>query len=238
MATSTLTPPVTLTTPYSATLSYVLQHTPTNVSETTVIQPSVADTIVDQANPAQNYGSGLTMDVQRGSVRRSLVRFDFSLIPSGATITAATLELYATAVPGTSRNLAVHRITAAWVEGSATWTSFAGAFETAAAATIAGGTSTGWKTWTVTSLVRALFEGTYANHGFLVKASSETGSGTYSFATRENATTGNRPILRVTYTIPGPTTRSQVALVGPTSAVTVPGRQIALTFHSASVTPS
>jgi hypothetical protein len=54
-------------------------------------------------------------------------------------------------------------------------------------------------------VVQSWYSGTYPNYGFLVKCNLETGTTTYTytFATRENATTGNRPILRINYSPAG-----------------------------------
>jgi len=140
-----------------------------------------------------------------GQARRSLVQFDLSGIPAGATINSATLELYASAVPTTGLLLDVHRITGTWTETGVTWTSQPG-YNTTAEASQAGGTTVGWKTWNVLPTVQAWHAGTYPNYGFIVRSNLETGTPaySYSFATRENGTAANRPILRINYTpVPG-----------------------------------
>jgi hypothetical protein len=168
------------------------------------IQPSSADTYIRQDSGGNdNYGTATTMDVRnRGSqARRALVQFNLSGIPAGSTINSATLELYASAAPGTSQTLNVHHITGTWNETAVTWVT-SPTYNGTADATISGGTTTGWKTWDVLSVVQAWQAGTYTNYGFLVKCNSETSGTTYTytFSTRENGT--NRPILRVNYTPP------------------------------------
>jgi hypothetical protein len=177
--------------------------TPTDL----VIQPSVSDTYVNEQSPATNYGTSATMNVQRRTAQRqrTLVQFDLSQIPAGAAINSATLELYATAAPGTGQQLDVHHVMGTWTEPAVTWTTQP-AYNASADATLAGGTTTGWKVWDVLPVVQAWSEGTYPNYGLLVKCNLETdlATNTYTFASRENAMTAYRPILRVNYTSSSP----------------------------------
>ena len=224
---SNLSPAFTITSPQAATLSYTSGYSSGGVSQELVIQPSNADTYVRQDRATTNYGTGTTMDARRrnNQARRALVSFDLSGIPAGATINSATLELYASAVPGTSQTLDAHRITASWGETTATWNNQP-AYDATPAASIAGGTAVGWKTWTVTSLAQAWYASPSTNYGVLVKANLEGGTTTYTytFATRENATTGDRPILRVNYTTAGGsgnwTDNAKVELIDPNSTAT------------------
>jgi len=168
-----------------------------------VLQPSTADSYVNQASAGSNYGTAAAMYIQArtSQARRTLVQFDVSSVPSGSTINSATLELYATAVTG-GLTLNAHRITGAWTETGVTWTNQP-AYNSTADASIAGGTGTGWKIWNVASVVQQWVGGT-ANYGLVVKASTETGlsATTYTFASKEYATTTYRPILRINYTPP------------------------------------
>jgi trimeric autotransporter adhesin len=172
-----------------------------------VIQPSSADTYLNESSPGTNYGSDTTMSLQTRSSnrnRRVLVQFDLSAIPAGSTINSATLELYASAAPTNSRTLNVHRVTSSWVETTANWTNNSAGYDAPVSASVAAGTTTGWKIWTVTSLVQAWLGGTYQNYGMLVKDNTESSATqyAYTFSTKENATAANRPILRVNYTPP------------------------------------
>jgi hypothetical protein len=141
-------------------------------------------------------------------------------------INSATLGLYATAAPGTGQQLDVHRITGAWDESTATW-NLQPAFDTTASASIAGGTTPGWKSWTVTSLVQAWFAGTNANYGVLVKCNLETltTAQIYDFASKEYTTdTSRRPRLVINYTSPSTgnvVDNVQVELIDPDATATV-----------------
>ena len=168
-----------------------------------VLQPSIADTYVNQAATGNNYGTATTMYVQArtAQARRTLVQFDVSSVPAGSVVNSATLELYATAVTG-GLTLNAHRITGTWTETGVTWANQP-AYNSTADASIAGGTGAGWRIWNVAAVVQQWVDGT-ANYGLVVKASTETGlsATTYTFASKEYATTTYRPILRINYTPP------------------------------------
>lgn len=168
-----------------------------------VIQPSTYDTYVNQNSSGTNYGTATTMltNVRTSQEADCLVQFDLSGIPAGATINSATLELYNTTAPASSYAVDVMRNTATWNETAVTWTTKP-AYNATYVAQITPTTAIGWKIWTVTSAVQGWYGGSYTNYGFTVKPDTQSGNTNvrYTFATRENATTGNRPILRVNYT--------------------------------------
>ncbi|MEK6851107.1 MAG: DNRLRE domain-containing protein, partial [Candidatus Thermoplasmatota archaeon] len=94
-----------------------------------VLQPDGAngtDAFVLDVTPTWNFGDNATLwagrDAANGSLARSLLRFDLSAIPAGATILNATLELYQSA--GTAGAVEVRRASAPWTEGSGarSWT--------------------------------------------------------------------------------------------------------------------
>jgi hypothetical protein len=66
--------------------------------------------------------------------------------------------------------------------------------------------------WDILSIVQGWRNGTFANSGLVIKDHSENGGNlTWTFATREYAATGKRPVIKVTYTIPGTWDCSYVA---------------------------
>jgi len=182
---------------------------------TVTLQPSTADTYLDQNTATTNYGGNTTMQVRSqngsgGSGRnaRAIVRFDLSQIPAGATINSATLRLYMTTAPTQNRTYGAHRITADWTEGGATWSSSGlgnwngGSFNnTATGTTTTGTTSNVWRSWDVTADVQAWVNGSAPNHGWLVKDASENSNTvrTANFATSENGTSANHPTLVIDY---------------------------------------
>ena len=193
-----------------------------------VLQPSTADSYVNQALPGTNYGTATTMYIQAKTktAKRALAQFDLSSIPSGSTINSATLELYAASIVGTT-TLNVHRITGTWTETGVTWTNQP-SFTSTADASISGGSGVGWRIWNVLSVVQSWYNGTNTNYGLLVKCSTETGitAITYTFATKEYSTTTYRPILRINYTPPSYWDCSYVGVGSCTTTCTSPSQPV------------
>jgi len=164
---------------------------------------SIADTYADEFKPNDSHGTDTVMIVRSwsaGKNQRSFVEFDVSSIPSGSTVNTATLTLCATKVPSIARTIDLHRITASWVETTLTWNNQPGvAASVTDSATTPG--SPACMTWDVAADVQLWIDGT-ANEGWRAKDSVE-GQGTRyitEFATRENGTPADRPILDVNYT--------------------------------------
>gem|GEM_PF-2448643 len=163
--------------------------------------PPVADTWVNEASATTNYGTATTMSVQTrsGQNRRVLVQFDVSAIPSGTTVSNATLYLYMSTAPVQSRTYAAHRITSTWTETGVNWNNQP-TFNSTATATTATGTVGGvWLSWNVTSDVQAWVNGTAANYGILVKDNAENSGTKYTgtFATKEGGS--NVSYLSISY---------------------------------------
>ena len=164
---------------------------------------SVADTWADESKPNNNKGTDTVMlarSWQSGKNGRSFVEFDVSSIPAGSTVNTATLTLCATKVPSSTRTIDLHRITASWVETTLTWNNQ----PTVAASVTDSATTPGspaCMTWDVAADVQAWVDGT-ANEGWRAKDSVESQGTKYitEFATRENGTPADRPILDVNYT--------------------------------------
>jgi len=179
-------------------------------SITRTFQPSAADSWLDQKNDTTNYGSDTTMTVDShrlGVSRngRAVVQFDISQIPTGSTVSSATLSLYASAVPASTRTYYAHVITTSWAEGTVTWnTPWTTPGGDSNASTVSATTpgSAGWMNFDVTSDVSSFVNGT-ANYGWLIKDGTEDSGTEYitTFYTKEEGTqTTLRPKLSVTFT--------------------------------------
>jgi hypothetical protein len=196
----------------------------------TTITPSSADTYLYEAADTYNFGSLPHMDVLADSQHldreRILVKFDLSSIPSGSTISTASLQLYHFGnINGNpvGRTYTANRVTTDWVEGTcvspcspstggATWNTVDGTTNWgtpggdftvtgAASSTVADITSAPvYMTWDVTTIVKAWIEGGQPNYGFLIKDLNEGSIYGAVFASREQGS--NMPILTVDYAAP------------------------------------
>ncbi|MCA9034040.1 MAG: DUF2341 domain-containing protein, partial [Planctomycetaceae bacterium] len=174
------------------------------------------DTYIDKSNAAANYGAStsLMVDHSGGSIgdTRSLLQFDLSGIPTGATITGATLKLNATSITGTF-NVDVYELTQAWSEGNGIgatdaanwddrqpgvgWGTAGGSFNPTPVSTLGAGT-TGLHSWDITSLVQAWYNGSSVNNGVII-GSTNNGGNTVTYDSSEGTTP---PELEILYAVP------------------------------------
>lgn len=154
-----------------------------------------ADSWIDQVSSSSNFGTDSILNVRSlvGVANfRALVRFALPATPSGCSVTLAKLRLYAGSATA-GRTLQALRIAASWTENGVTWANQPST--TGAAATTASGD--GWREWTVTSQVQAMYSG--SNNGFLVRDQTEDGLGEeQQLHSRENAP-DNPPELVITF---------------------------------------
>ena len=172
----------------------------------TVSLAPTADTYINEGSPATNYGADVTLWTdpwQAGNAKRSLISFDLSSIPVGATVTAADLYLLEANTQGTARTIAAHRITQTWAEGTATWANSAAAYDATPTDAISvdwAGSVPTWDAWNVLADVQDIVNGIDTNNGWLFKDTAEgTPQYYWQFHSRE-AAVNNRPYLSVTYT--------------------------------------
>ncbi len=172
---------------------------------TTVI---IADTDL-QGVPTAIHGSDVDLRAGRsnsGANLLPLLQFDLSALPAPP-VTQAVLVLDQYAGTGsTAFALDAHRVTQAWSEADATWTSatattsWAGgtyASTVYATATVTPGVL-GTTQWDITAMVNEWLTGT-ANDGVELVMQSQPPTNTYvQFASRDNVTVAARPQLVVT----------------------------------------
>jgi hypothetical protein len=157
---------------------------------------SNADSLVAEAAPTMNFGTdAATFGVRSYSSgdARSLVRFNLPPAPAGCSVTGASLRLY-TSAGVTGRTLQAYRVATNWTETGVTWNNQPG---TTGAAVTAPSVASGWVTWSVTSMVQAMYLGAN-NDGFKVRDSVENSypARDQSMHPRENT---NDPRLIVTF---------------------------------------
>lgn len=159
---------------------------------------SNADSWVNQASPTVGNGSDSNLKVvsKSGSQNaRALVNFALPTIPSGCSLTSATLRLNNKS-PVSSRTIQALRINASWTEAGVNWNNQPATTGTAATATTPA--SAGLMNWTVTSQVQAMYTAG-ASNGFLLRDATEdnTGGAEQQFDSRESGTAALRPRLIV-----------------------------------------
>ncbi len=158
-----------------------------------------ADSFVDQGSPTSAAGGTATYLVvtpQASAVRRVFVRFPPPTVPSGCTVTTATLRIYAESQTA-NRTLGAYRAdpgVAVWTEAGLNWNNQPPHVGSPATAVMPN--TDQYVSWNVTALVPHLYAG--VNNGFVVRDQDETGSGAWQqFNSRSVAT--NKPQLYVAW---------------------------------------
>jgi hypothetical protein len=156
---------------------------------------ATADAWVYELNPTQNGGTDMFLAIQskKNEDVRTLVNFSLPAIPTGCSMTAATLSLNAISASGT-RTIEAFQAASAWTETGVTWSNQP--LTTGTAATSSSGL--GVRTWSVTTQVQAMYAG--SNNGFLLRDSVEDTNGSgfvQAYNSRESSS--GRPTLTVAY---------------------------------------
>jgi RHS repeat-associated protein len=190
---------------------------PVVIDPTIKIQPTVTqsqDAMIISDSAASNFDGSWRLSVGTTTTgkARSLVRFGLGTIPTGTTISSASLQLYFDQDHTTgsySVPLEAHRVTANWGESTVTWNSINTALgELGGTATKGVNQANVWHAYDVKSIVQSWVSGTQPNYGFMVKAADEAtlGRGGPRYEAAEyayNGETDNTPKLIVTYGRPG-----------------------------------
>ncbi|MFN8498612.1 MAG: SdrD B-like domain-containing protein [Anaerolineae bacterium] len=203
-----------------------LVPTPGGCSGTATLT-SVADTFVQKNKPTEVQGSATTMQTNPGNnnttnnTNYSLVQFDLSSIPPGATINSASLTLTVNASRANNHVDEVHRLLTSWTEAAATWNKRDGVVPWAGGAFSSldyGATvyasitpsPNGAQTLDVTALVKKWVTDGAPNDGLgLISTGSDNGDAKYD--TRE-ANSG-KPTLTVNWAVsPGPSVSTVTTL--------------------------
>jgi hypothetical protein len=153
-----------------------------------------ADSWLNEASPTSNLGSDSLLKVTSKTPNantRAMVQFNLPSLPSGCSVTGATLRLYNKS-PVSGRTLEAYANAAAWTETGVTWANQPAT--TGSASSAATPSSAGWMQWDVTIQVQSMYSG--SNNGFKVRDQTENGpSVEQQFDSRESG--ANLPQLVV-----------------------------------------
>jgi hypothetical protein len=180
------------------------------------ITPS-GDAFTNSSTATTNYGANGLLNVN-GATEVSYIRFDLRSIPSGATISQATLKLYVNSVtnPGTFN---VDFVNGSWQEGTITSSVSPVLGSTIEASVpLTAASKNQYVLINITSAVQEWLSGSQANDGIALVAN---GSFDASFDSKENTNTSHAPELDVVFaggsgggTITGVTTAAGSGLTG------------------------
>jgi len=161
------------------------------------------DTYVTQATPGGTNGSATTMLVRSnsGSQDWSFVSFDLSScsLPTSGGADTATLTLFITSAPSSSRTISVTPVLSSWSESGLSWT--------AAQSLSYGSTTTSFTTGTANNVSRsatvtvdvdALIKNPSSRFGWRLNDGG-SGNQTTTFASSENGTASRHPQLVINY---------------------------------------
>ena len=180
------------------------------------ITPS-ADSYTNSADPTTKYGSATTLAVD-GASEITYIQFNLASIPSGASVSQATLKLYVNSVT-TAGSFNVDYVTGSWAESTIDQSN-APPLGSAIASNVAITTAdkNQYILINVTSAVEAWLNGSEANDGLALVAN---GTFNATFDSKENTTTSHPAELDIVFapgsgggTITGVTTASGSGLTG------------------------
>lgn len=182
--------------------------------------PPTADTYVSSAYPKYNFGNSISLILQSGTT--GYVRFNLAALPTGASVSKATLRLYVDAV-SKSGTFDVYEIDSNWSESTLTYNTPAPPLGTSATGghpiSVSSSTLNQFLLIDITSLVQGWVNGSIANNGIAL-ATSDAGS--FSFDSKESLFTGNGPELEIALNGP-PGPAGPAGPVGPAGPAGVTG---------------
>lgn len=168
---------------------------------TTVILTPTDDARTQPGSPNTTFDDGFLW-MGHPNVHFSLLKFDLTVLPVDATITAADLQLYFTGMYTGTNQIEAGRVNGAWEEETLTGSTpvtynWSGQFQPVTSTGKGDGSAV---TWNVAPLVQAWHNGTLANEGLALRGNGGDLKAAHSKETGEASDLG--PKLRITYTVP------------------------------------
>ncbi|MFN2225135.1 MAG: DNRLRE domain-containing protein, partial [Anaerolineae bacterium] len=154
------------------------------------------DSWVDQAHPDTNHGAALELHLNPGSHigAHTLLSFDLSALPPGATIVDATLAVYSDDTASDPYPILSYAITSVWKESLVTWNNKPSTSQRGDPASQH--VPEGWTEFDVSNIVQEWYDGSLAVYGIaLIPEAAASGERIYQ---ANNSATP--PVLTVHYT--------------------------------------
>lgn len=187
----------------------------------TTLQPNATtgkDAYIKQEKPDERRGgdSELSIKTETGKLERSLLQFDLSSLPAGATVNSATLSLYVKAASGGAVTINARGLTADWTESEVTWkarnkaanqlwTTQGGDFGATVSSTSVDDTKDVWRSWNVATLVTGWLSNPASNFGVILESPVTNPKTDKVFKSSDDGTSAQRPKLEVCYSTGGVT---------------------------------
>jgi len=205
--------------PFSAVMAVAIFAVPTTgvfaqtrASTTITLNPSKDNTLIENGSGSLSNGAGQNIYVGRinrssGSIRRVVLAFDISSVPSGATVERVSLSLNMSRSRSGGQTISVHKLTADWGEGSSASFGGNGASSASNDATWVHRffSSTSWSSAPMVTDMQAWVDASATNFGWLLKGNESSQQTVKKFDSGGNSVSSTRPALSITYSVPDST---------------------------------
>lgn len=157
--------------------------------------PPSADTYSEATAPNRNFGNQPLLIVTPGN--SSYIRFDLSDVPTGGTVTKATLRLYVNGVVAKGQ-FDVYGLGNSWTESKLTYNNAPGLGASASgghSVSVTSGTVNNFVSIDITPLVQSWVSGKTPNNGIALSLFGSTGA--FAFDSKESPFTSHEPELEI-----------------------------------------
>ncbi len=244
--------------------NYVQVTLPADGQATKVLQPGPEgkDTynyFLSGSTICSTYGTSdhMTVGTDTSRISRAFLNFPLNDIPTGSTITNATLAMWHYEAAPAADTLHAYRVTHDWAEGSSnssigactgdgvTWYEAnggiawanqggdvaSGASDQSGTVSVAAGEAPSWSSFNITPIVQQWANGTAPNYGVMVKLDNEAfvaGNLLRYYAGDYTGSASERPKLTLTYSDGSHAIAPTVSVASPTAAAVVRGSAVVL----------